>query len=359
MYRQLDAARKLTDDPGIRARLDDLTLWTRYSELLRVLFAAPKNPALSETALRFAYRIHRLHMVSSLALWRDTRGGFSPLPAEAAWNLPEGKNPWKETAPFTNEEIAGYTRDGIANNPIISFKPVQFSDHLKPATALGLPKVPAGQAGYTRGNQIYFVWFDEPGTLKLGVTGGQIAPNATSRLSLWDANQTEALPQEEGAPEIAPAPAISEAAVPNDRAAHAVELKVPKAGLYRLIVKEGGRGNQLEWPAGTKVTVPSSDEIRTLLRGKWTMYFYVPKGTRTVGGYADGWGAVLDGAGTKVTDIKPGYFDIPVPAGQDGKLWKFQDSTGRRILMTVPPYLARGTEELLLPEEVIRADAAR
>ena len=69
----------------------------------------------------------------------------------------------------------------------------------------------------------------------------------------------------------------------------------------------------------------------------------------------------LDGAGKKVYafDKKAAYFSVPVPAGQDGKLWKFQNSTGQRLLMTVPPCLARNERELLLPREVVERDAAK
>ena len=56
---------------------------------------------------------------------------------------------------------------------------------------------------------------------------------------------------------------------------------------------------------------------------------------------------------------KPGYFSVPVPAGHDGRLWKFEFCAGDKQLMTVPPFLARSAEELLLPRSVVERDAAR
>ena len=56
---------------------------------------------------------------------------------------------------------------------------------------------------------------------------------------------------------------------------------------------------------------------------------------------------------------KPGYFKVPVPPGQDGRLWSFRTTSGYRTLMTVPPCLARDARELLLPAEVIEADRRR
>ena len=55
-------------------------------------------------------------------------------------------------------------------------------------------------------------------------------------------------------------------------------------------------------------------------------------------------------------EVNQGYFNIPVPKGQDGTLWELQGSNVNVMLMTVPPYLARNEKELLLPKEVIEAD---
>jgi len=55
--------------------------------------------------------------------------------------------------------------------------------------------------------------------------------------------------------------------------------------------------------------------------------------------------------------VAEGWFCIEVPEGMDGTVWKFQDNNGQRLLMTVPPYLTRSAQELLLPEEVVERDA--
>ena len=65
----------------------------------------------------------------------------------------------------------------------------------------------------------------------------------------------------------------------------------------------------------------------------------------------------LYGADGKVLlSNKDGYFNIPVPPGQDGKLWEFGFASGSVALLTVPPYLARSPQELMLPREVVEAD---
>ncbi|HEX3134977.1 MAG TPA: hypothetical protein VHX44_15530 [Planctomycetota bacterium] len=69
---------------------------------------------------------------------------------------------------------------------------------------------------------------------------------------------------------------------------------------------------------------------------------------------------MLDGSGNMALDFSgrdDSWFTVPVPLGQNGKLWTFVDTQGQRLLMTVPPYLARSAAELLLPSEVVAADA--
>ena len=121
------------------------------------------------------------------------------------------------------------------------------------------------------------------------------------------------------------------------------------------------------------VTIESgidTPDVTSHFRGSWTMYFYVPKGTKVVGGWASrvaNWaprisGKLLDAEGREVLDFgksEEGWFKVPVPPGQDGRLWKFENSQGQRLLMTVPPYVARSAEELLLPQEVVEAEAKR
>jgi len=57
--------------------------------------------------------------------------------------------------------------------------------------------------------------------------------------------------------------------------------------------------------------------------------------------------------------LEDGFFEVEVPRYADGALWKFENSQGQRLLTTVPPYLARTGEELLLPREVVEKDALK
>ena len=59
----------------------------------------------------------------------------------------------------------------------------------------------------------------------------------------------------------------------------------------------------------------------------------------------------------QINELRPMVFS-PFE-GEDGKFWKVESSQGGRRLMTVPPYLARTSEELLSPTEVVEKDAER
>ena len=114
-------------------------------------------------------------------------------------------------------------------------------------------------------------------------------------------------------------------------------------------------------PDDLPLTIRSTIDDPIRVSGRWSLYFYVPKRTDHVGGFSTATaGKMLDSEGRVVLsfdDMKQAdYFSVPVPAGQDGALWKFENCSGARMLMTVPPYLAASAHDLLLPREVVAKD---
>jgi hypothetical protein len=355
MFRLLDDALKMTDDPAIRARLHDLVLYTRYVELWMAYANAegPTRQKAFEELIRHAWRMRGTMMIHTKGLYRDlpARDKSVTVPTGAAWNVPEGKNPWKNSDPFTAAELAALVRDGIAGHKLLDFQPVSFSDNLLPAGKLGLPAVAAGNMGnYSRGARTYFTWVaDPPATLSFQAKAGIVYGNrGPARVAIFPAAEAEGK-------------AVAEASVPPDKEEHEIKLATTFPGLHRVTIADATAGTGLTWPDGVPMTVKSSTDDPANFSGRWSLYFYVPKGARVVGGFASGAGNLLNGDGKAVHTFgkEPGYFSVPVPAGQDGKLWKFQNSVGRRLLMTVPPFLARNGQELLLPAEVVARDAAK
>ncbi|MBI1832685.1 MAG: DUF4838 domain-containing protein [Planctomycetes bacterium] len=354
MYRKLDEARGSTKDARIHARLDDLVLYTRYVELWSDYSSVQgeERQKRFETMIKHALRMRTTMMIHTHGLVRDlpNRDKTVTMPKEAK-AAKEGKNPWLNNTPFASAEIAAMVKAGIASRSLFDFEPRAFSDDLVPTKPLKLANVKTGSAGlYSRGVRSFHTWIDQtPAELKLNATGGVVYQNKGDAVfNLFPAEEVEGK-------------SVSEAKIAPDKMDHAITLKTTFKGLHRIEVSDHSAGTRTSWPDGLAMTLVSRPEAPVNFAGRWSLYFYVPKGTKVIGGYASGVGDLLDGAGKKVHtfDKKPAYFSVPVPAGQDGKLWKFQNSTGQRLLMTVPPCLARNERELLLPREVVERDGRK
>ena len=108
---------------------------------------------------------------------------------------------------------------------------------------------------------------------------------------------------------------------------------------------DGGDYTRIQWPAGLPVTIESgidTPDVTSHFRGAWTMYFYVPRGTKFVGGWASRVANWAPASRASCSTPRPrrfsisarseeGWFKVPVPEGQDGRLWKFDNSQGQRF----------------------------
>lgn len=353
MYRQLQAARAANADPAVRGRLDALLLYTRYAELYTA-FADGKEKV--DAVAKHAYRIRKTMMVHSYGLW-------CRLLSQKAALTPD--HPLKSDAPFTGEELEKFLQDGVAKNVPVDpgFTSVEFSRHLVPATPLQLPPGPSGQfPAAPQDHQQYYFWVPEgTGQIPVRVTVQKVWANRLPKVTLYSPNEVSLEPV-----------AVDETCKP-DGIPRDLVLKTTYGGLHRLVTVDGGDHTRVDFPAGWPVTIESgidTREVTSQFRGAWTLSFYVPKGTKVVGGWASriaNWaprpsGKLLDGDGREQLDfgkLEEGWFKTAVPDGQDGKLWTFSGCQGQRLLMTVPPYLAKSGAELLLPKEVVEADRPR
>lgn len=354
MYRSLDEARHLVQDRSdVLKRLDDLVLYTRYVELWLAYSnsTSEMRQANFEQLIRHAYRMRGTMMVHTLALYRNlpSLDKQVQVPAAAAWDVPEGKNPWKSSQPYVPEEIDAFVREGIARNHLLEFEFVSFSDDLIPVAQLQLPEVKPGSFGrYFRNEVNLMTWAEAspqvfPFQVKAGLIYGRLGD---ARFALYPHNELQGR-------------SVADAAVVPDQKSHVVSLQTTWSGLHRLQLSDGGDATEIDWPMGTPLTIRSDPAHPATFHSRWTLYFYVPRGTKVIGGFSDGIGHLLGPNGRSVYSFPdaPEYFNVPVPAGQDGQLWCFHHGNGRRLLMTVPPYLARSGQELLLPKEVVLRDS--
>lgn len=364
MYRALADARKLAaDDPAVRARLHDLALYAHYCSLYQRYAAADgaARQAAFEALIRHAYRMRATMLVHTKALYRDLAGRDKTvsIPADATWNVPEGKNPWKSSAPFTQDEIAGFIADGVKRHQLVKldFKPVVYSDRLVPITPLDPPAGDPGTLGPGRGLQAYLTRIDKaPADITLTITGGLI-PHYRDR-----GNVKVALVKLGGASATGEKETLvaEDRSVPPDGKEHAVKLAVKEPGLYRLTVSDGMDRTEVTLPADLPIVVPSTqDAPMNSHHGQWMGYFYVPKGTKVIGLFGGEHGEVQDSRNRTVFWLngrKRDYYAVPVPDGQDGRVWRIRYGRGDVRLLTVPPYFAPTPKQLLVPAEVLDAD---
>ena len=354
MYRHLAAARAAATEAGVLRRIDDLTLYTRHAELY---YAHANRGGSPDEVARHAYRMRKTMMVHSYGLWARL------LSQKAA--LTPG-HPLKNEEPYSAGEIASILAAGIAKNQPVEpgFVSVEFSKELVPAAPrLALAKVPRGSfPGEAQDRQRYYVWLAEPGSIDLKITVTRRWANRKPKLQLFSPL------------EVSLNPVATREDYEADGQERNLALRTPHTGLHRIETYDGGDYTHITWPAGLPVTVESgvdTPEVTSHFRGAWTLYCYVPKGTRLVGGWAArvaNWaprisGKLLAPDGREMIDFGTlegdGFFKVAVPPGADGALWKFERNLGQRLLMTIPPCLARSGDELLLPRETVEADARR
>lgn len=398
LYRALEQARTLAQEPAIRDRLADLAGYVRYVELFRAFQEAPRGEAWSpkplspdrlepapktarqlalEALIRHVYRIRDTQMIHSLGLLRDLRwmDGSVWLPEEARFDAPETvkrdtpsdpleeilggeelvANPWKKKEPFAEPEIARLVSEGVARHPLLDFEPVAFGTDLVPAAPLGLAAAPApsGERGSTetRGHRDLYFWStNAPFTLTLTVTAGLI-------YDIFGDTVVQLFPADDptGA-------ASSRVEIKPDKQEREVRLASRFTGLHRLEWDDRAAKTRIAWPGGFAGTWPASEDVPFALAAA-EVFFYVPRGTRVIGGRTNGTMTFVDPDGGTACEVKDRasleYFSLPVPPGADGKVWRIRGFRGGSLaLLTVPPCVAFDPAALLLPREVVEADAA-
>ncbi|MBS3764368.1 MAG: DUF4838 domain-containing protein, partial [Planctomycetes bacterium] len=415
MYEHLAKARRLAKSPRVHARLDELVVYTRYVELYFRYADADGSKARKRAAqdlYRHAYRMQDTMLIHIGGLFRALRRRGIGVPDEAdagrlsvdkplkrsasdkkvdstakeseeiadllgdvtAGGQKEGPSEdlqkqmkelhvvdiddWTSDKLFTDDEIAGILEAGLKNNEKdkIEFKPVSYSNDLVPVDELDLKDVKTEHYSNYRGRHTLYTWFSKGNRqITLQVTGGKIYSGVLGDIEMqlvWIDGQKEKI--------------IQDVIISPDGKGktHEVVFKTPHNGLHKIQWTDHSDMTYIEWPPGQPMTFRSSLNDAEHPQHRWNRYFYVPKGTKVVGGFTTSTnGVLLNASGKKVFDFgqldSADYFSVPVSDGEDGRLWKFYRGTGDRRLMTVPPYLARDEEELLLPREVVEADKQR
>lgn len=347
MYRCLERAGVRADSAEIRARIEDLVVYTRFAELV---FAyentqgAVRLQAYGELA-DYSYRMLETKMISSYGVLRSEAWRHKELKAPVDWNdAGVASPPANQSA--GSAEISELVRQGIARNPLTPFEARAFPGRLGPAhlRADDKPRLPVDLRGT---NNLYVYKAKAEDELTFTVRGGLIyGDRGPVQLRLF--SELNALVDEP----------VSTASAPGDKQDHVVTLRSPFVGVHRLEIADGSDLTKVSWPAGRPVVMPMSPAERTRTHGKYSLVFFVPADTKSISGYSEqGKGSLQNAAGETVFDFAPlkqaGYFSVPVPNGLAGTWCRLVDAIGVKLFMTVPPYLARSADELLVPEMVL------
>ncbi len=366
MFHALQQARQLAATPDVVTRIDQLTLYARYCSLFHQYTSASGNARQQafEALIRHAYRMRTTMLVHTKALYRDLerRDKTVSIPKDALWNKAEEQNPWKTSEPFTTKELAAFIDDGIAKHPLVEldFVPTEYSDNLIPAAAkLSFPQdLPVGKLGRGRGKQTFYTYIEKaPAAIQLNITGGMIAhyrDRGNVKVDLWQIGGASETGERETL-------VTSDRSVPPDGKAYDVTLKIEQPGLYRLTINDGHDMTLVTWPDEQPMTVSSSqDEPMNANYRQWMAYFYVPKGTKVIGLFGGDHGEIRDSLGRPqfwLNGREANFYSVPVPPGEDGKLWHAKYVNRSLRLLTVPHYFSTTPQGLLLPKEVVEKDA--
>lgn len=358
MYRELRTALDGRISEAERARILDFVEYTRFLELSIDCYEADDAtfPDRYRVLCEYLWRTRGSHMVNGGDyFWRSNNPAYSAgtpfdrrVERPAKWSDPA--HPWKKGEAMTAEELMETLDDGIGRNPLMEIEPVAFSQSLVP-----IPGARDGNGTTTekivlwRENRFFVEIPDRGGKAYFSIRARSVA-NGPIRLRLF--SKEHALVEEP----------VQTVEIPPDGKEHHIILSSPYAGVHEVEYTDGGGHGILTWPKGQRVTFPMGATHAVTPANGCDLAFYVPRGTGRVGLFVEEpKGRLTSADGALLFDLATegakGYVAVPVPEGCDGAVWVMKGSVGRRILINVPPYVARHPSELLVPEETtVRKD---
>jgi hypothetical protein len=265
------------------------------------------------------------------------------------------KEPWMVDTPYTHEETETGFQEGVQFfQPRDLGEAVSFSENL---VAIAWPDRPAEEARMVskqvyQGAQNYALWSFKGEPLEFTTYAGD-AWGGINRYVLTDAKNRE----------------ISKGQLKN-KATTQHKIVVPGPGLYWLDYNDNGSTWNITIPADRVATLPLGNrrDFRTT-QIMQEMFFYVPKGTRKIeyfyartNFHPGGPHQVVDptGAVAKDVDVNGDWVSLPVPAGMDGKLWRFRKPVlGFFWFNNLPNYIAACPAQLLVPRELAEKDGLK
>lgn len=247
---------------------------------------------------------------------------------------------------MTQEELLVMLKEGIARNPLQDIEPVAYSTSLVP--------LPQGEEGNSSSTNQVVLWRDNRFYLELPEETGKAYFSVRPRSQTHGPVKLRLFSKEHA---LVDEPVWSIEILPDGKEHHII-VTSPYRGVHELEYSDGAGHAVLTWPKGQRVVFPLGATQNITIANTVDLAFYVPKGTKRVGLYVEKpTGKIVSVEGEAIFDFStlssPGYLAIPVSENRDGAVWVMKASSGRRILLNVPPYVSRHPSELMVSEEAL------
>ncbi len=341
MYKALNAALEASRDAAVHERILQFVAYTRYVELVHDFTKAQgeeKKDAYRELA-QFAIRCRAMPTVPAAEVFSRRQ------PLMAIWDKisPVAFEVMKDKAPvFDASELRVLLYERLSQVHPLPFEPKAFSSELVPSPMAHTD--PARNFTFSGRQRLLWLAREAQAALPLKVRSREtLDANQSIYLSLIDTQDPEGI-------------ASSTHEVKSDKEWHSLELQAGEPGMYAIEVTDLAGICEMEWPKQAPVFIPAGEGRSTVISNVYDAWFFVPPGIEEIGGYsALAQGRIVDEERGVIFDFsqhpEASYFSVPIQNSDKGRFFKFEDSKGKKLLMTVPPYLARRPSELGIPKE--------
>lgn len=351
-----EATRAAQHRPDVLARLDHLKQYLRYTQLNWKLEREPdrqRRKDLTLQVLTHSYRTRFSYMNHWEAMRQDMTVKAAKEFNEPTWSHADPTpKPWStRESTYTHEETDRAFQEGLTYFQPQPVTEKRFSSDLVPVQLEGssTPDKAAVSLQHYQGGVRYALFSARGEPLELEIVPGTIAwyrDRADAKYTLRTAVGEKK---------------VGEGRLKLDGERHRLLFKGPKPGLYYFDFDDSAAGWTIRAAPGQPVSLPLLRD-RGFLHQGWMqrMYFYVPKGVRSIAYYwAGGPHKVLGPSGTVVQEVKTSgeFVVISVPSGMDGRAWSFSEiALGHLWFFNIPNQVAASPNALLLPREVAKAD---
>lgn len=345
-----EAGKAAADRPDVQARLDQIKQYLRYVHLCwlrdRESDKAKKKP-LALQVIKYSYRIRATYMTHWAAMLYSGTSKYAKELEEPTWDMRDKTQPkpWMDDSPITREQVEQDFAQGLAYFQPQSIEEKQFSTHLVPTSLKGKPA--ASSQIWQKGLR-YALYSRAGEPLDIEIIPGTIAWYRDRADFTWSLASSDDKPIESGRLKL-------------DGEKHNLSLKVPAPGLYWFTGDDHAAGWRITvHPDRPFVLIPPRERALMHLGQAQPLYFYVPRGTKTIQYFWEGRPHTIIGPDNKpIAQITTSgeFISIPVPDGTDGKPWRIEKLVpGHLVFFNIPNALAASPQALLLPKEVVESD---